>query len=96
MNLKVSKLVYYLKLHRLIVLGLFLLAIALAIDKHDIVSWGFFATLLGEVGALLVVVGTLHWMFEHGSKQALLKDVLSSILAGERILQNGLVDCYSN
>lgn len=87
--------IHRLKAYQLALTGLGLITLALLLD-HQAADFHLFTKLLSEVGVLLLIVGVLHWMFEHGLRQALLKDVLSTILAGNRILENGLIDCHAD
>lgn len=48
---------------------------------------------LAEVGALILIVGTLHWMFEINLRNEMLKDIASTALGSSRIYESGLVDC---
>jgi hypothetical protein len=52
--------------------------------------------LLAEVGALLLVLGILHFFFEERLRQEMLKEVSAAVLGNERLHQNGLADCLMN
>ena len=52
--------------------------------------------LLAEVGALLLVVGVLHFLFEMRLRRELLKEVAISVLGNERLHTSGLIDWLEN
>lgn len=52
--------------------------------------------LLAEIGALFLVVGTLHWMFESRLRKEMLNDIASTALGSARLYESGLVDCTSD
>jgi hypothetical protein len=49
--------------------------------------------LIAEVGALFLIVGTLHWMFENLLRKEMIKDIATTALSSARIYESGLVDC---
>ena len=51
---------------------------------------------LAEVGAVLLVLGVLHFMFELRLREAMLKEVSAAVLGGERLHTAGLIDCLMN
>ena len=52
--------------------------------------------LVAEVGALLLVLGVLHFMFELRLREEMLKEVSSAVLGNERLHETGLADCLLN
>lgn len=52
--------------------------------------------LVAEIGALLLVLGVLHFMFELRLRDEMLKEVSSAVLGNERLHQSGLIDCVLN
>lgn len=81
------------KTYQLALIGLALLMVALFFD-HQTIDIHLVFKLVGEVGALLLIVGVLHFLFEHNLRQAMLKDLLHTIVAGKRIVDNGIVDFH--
>jgi len=51
---------------------------------------------MAEVGALFLIVGTLHWMFENLLRKEMLKDIATTALGNARIHDSGIVDCILN
>lgn len=52
--------------------------------------------LLAEVGALLLVVGILHWFFELGLRKETIREVVATISGNTRLHDAGLVSCLIN
>lgn len=50
------------------------------------------ARLAAEVGALLLVLGVLHFMFEFRLRREMLKEVSTAVLGDERLHNSGLAD----
>jgi hypothetical protein len=92
---KTSKLLYHIKAYQLMVFGLILIIVSLVlhhevhIDSH---LYELFVKLVGEVGGLFLVVSVLHWMFEHGVRQEMLKEISEFVLGNERLRKSGLID----
>lgn len=51
---------------------------------------------MAEVGALFLIVGTLHWLFERNLRKEMLKDIATTALGSARIHDSGIVDCLLN
>ena len=51
---------------------------------------------MAEVGALFLIVGTLHWMFESLLRKEMIKDIATTALGNARIHDSGIVDCMLN
>lgn len=49
--------------------------------------------LLAEVGALILVVGMLHWFFEFGMRKEMLREVANTAVGSAHIHQCGLETC---
>lgn len=49
--------------------------------------------LLAEVGALLLVVSVLHWLFELGLREEMLREVAGKVSGGVALHDAGLEDC---
>ncbi|MCP4680229.1 MAG: hypothetical protein GY854_33005 [Deltaproteobacteria bacterium] len=49
-----------------------------------------------EVGALLLTVGLLHWLFELRLRRQMFADVAAAVLGNQRLHDNGLTDCLLN
>lgn len=52
--------------------------------------------LIAEVGALLLVVGILHWLFELGLRREMLREVSDAIIGNTRLHDNGLESCVTD
>jgi hypothetical protein len=52
--------------------------------------------LVAEVGALLLVLGFLHFMFEQRLREGMLNEISSAVLGDERMHDLGLADCLLN
>ncbi len=52
--------------------------------------------LLAEVGALLLVVGILHWFFELGLRKETIREVVATISGDTRLHDAGFVSCMMN
>jgi len=52
--------------------------------------------LVAEVGALLLVLGFLHFTFEQRLREGMLNQVSAAVLGDERLDQSGLADCLLN
>src|SRR3954464_8996976 len=52
--------------------------------------------LLAEVGALLLVVGFLHWFFEFGLRAEMLREVSKAVVGDTILHDNGLDTCAMN
>lgn len=52
--------------------------------------------LLAEIGAVLLVLGVLHFMFELRLREEMLKQVSAAVLGNERLHESGLADCLMN
>ena len=49
--------------------------------------------LVAEVGALVLVVGILHWFFEFFLRKEMLREVSVAVIGNTRLHDNGLVSC---
>jgi hypothetical protein len=74
--------------------GILLLAIANAF--HATVLKVELDRLIAEVGALLLVVGFLHFMFELRLREEMLREISLSVFGNERLYSYGLADCLLN
>lgn len=52
--------------------------------------------LVAEVGALLLVVGSLHWLFEFGLRAEMLREVSKAVVGDTRLHDSGLENCEIN
>jgi len=52
--------------------------------------------LMAEVGALILVVGILHWAFEFGLRKAMLSEVAGTVVGSAHLHDSGLVSCNMN
>src|SRR5438067_1794206 len=52
--------------------------------------------LMAEVGALLLVVGMLHWFFELGLRAEMLRDVAKTAVGSAHVHQCGVDTCSLN
>jgi hypothetical protein len=52
--------------------------------------------LIAEVGALILVVGILHWAFEYGLRKAMLSKVASTVVGSAHLHESGLDSCNMN
>jgi hypothetical protein len=52
--------------------------------------------LIAEVGALILVVGILHWAFEYGLRKAMLSEVASTVVGSAHLHESGLDSCNMN
>ena len=52
--------------------------------------------LMAEVGALILVVGILHWAFEYGLRKAMLSEVAGTVVGSARLHASGLDSCNMN
>jgi hypothetical protein len=52
--------------------------------------------LLAEIGALLLVLGVLHFTFELRLREEMLKEVCAAVLGHGRLHESGLADCLMN
>jgi hypothetical protein len=78
----------------IIVLGLVFILVGngfnYSILKIDIDS------LLVNLGALLLVIGTLQWIFDEGMRKEIVQEISIATLGTDRIYRNGLRDCTEN
>lgn len=78
----------------LVVAGLLLILIGNGFDftilKIDIDS------LVVNLGALLLVVGTLQWIFDEGVRKEIVQEISVATLGTDRIYKNGIRDCLDN
>jgi len=78
----------------LVVAGLLLILIGNGFDltvlKIDIDS------LVVNLGALLLVVGTLQWIFDEGVRKEIVQEISVATLGTDRIYNNGIRDCLDN
>ncbi len=89
--------VQYLEEHvRLILAGIGLLFLVVASTFHFSVLKVSVDDLLAEVGALLLVLGVLHFLFEMRLRREMLREVAESVLGNQRIYDAGLSDCVMN
>jgi hypothetical protein len=54
------------------------------------------AALFAEVGALLLIVGLLHWLFESSMRRQLTQDIFNAVVGAGRTSSSGIVDVFSN
>jgi len=52
--------------------------------------------LVAEVGALLLVVGTLHWLFDVGLRREMLREISDAVIGNTQLHDNGLDTCIMN
>lgn len=52
--------------------------------------------LLAEVGALLLLLGVLHFTFEFRLRREMLREVAGAVLGNERLYSSGLADCLAD
>lgn len=52
--------------------------------------------LVAEVGALLLVIGVLHWFFELGLRKEMLREVSGTVVGSSRLHDSGLETCSMN
>lgn len=52
--------------------------------------------LVAEVGALLLVVGVLHWFFEFGLRKEMLREVADAVVGSTLLHDSGLERCSMN
>ena len=52
--------------------------------------------LIAEIGALILCVGTLHWVFDVSLRKAMFKEIADTALENGRIHDSGIVDCLLN
>jgi len=52
--------------------------------------------LVAEVGALLLVVGILHWLFELGLRKEMLREVSGTVVGSTLLHDSGLASCSLN
>ncbi|MCG7983773.1 hypothetical protein [Candidatus Thiodiazotropha endoloripes] len=78
----------------LVAVGLILILLGNGFDytilKIDIDS------LVVNLGALLLVVGTLQWIFDEGIRKEIVKEISETTLGTDRIYNNGIRDCLEN
>ena len=78
----------------IIVLGLLLIFVGNGFDvtffKVDIDS------LIVNVGALLLVIGTLQWLFDEGVRKEIVQEISLATLGTDRIYKSGISDCIEN
>ena len=79
---------------QIIIIGLFLILFGNGFDftllKISIDS------LIVNLGALLLVVGTLQWIFDEGLRKEIVYEISSAALGTDRIHRNGVSDCIDN
>ncbi len=54
------------------------------------------AELLAHVGALLLIVGLLHWIFETSMRQQLIRELFDSVVGAGRVSTSGITDFCHN
>jgi hypothetical protein len=52
--------------------------------------------LMAEIGALILCVETLHWVFDMSLRKAMFKEIADTALENARIHDSGVVDCLLN
>ena len=73
------------------VVGLILIVVAQAFHFDWMkIEWD---RLLAEVGSLLVVVSLLHWLFELGLREEMLRDVAETVTGSALLRDSGLETC---
>ena len=80
----------------LVALGLPLLGLVLIISAQAFhFTWMKVEVdrLLAEIGSLLVVVSLLHWLFELGLREEMLRDVAETATSSSLLHENGLETC---
>lgn len=53
-------------------------------------------SMIVNIGALLLVIGTLQWIFDEGVRKEIVQEISMATLGTERIYQNGIVDCLDD
>lgn len=53
-------------------------------------------SLVVNLGALLLVVGTLQWIFDEGLRKEIVREISETTLGTHRIFNNGIRDCLDN
>jgi hypothetical protein len=52
--------------------------------------------LVAEVGALILVVGILHWLFDFGLREEMLREVAGTVVGSTLLHESGLDSCSMN
>lgn len=55
-----------------------------------------FDSLIVNLGALLLVIGTLQWIFDEGMRREIVREISIATLGTDRIYRSGLRDCTEN
>jgi hypothetical protein len=83
----------------IIFLGLFVLgAVLIAASNTFHYEWlkVQLDRLMAEVGALILVVGILHWFFEFGLRKEMLREVAGTVVGSTHLHESGLDTCNIN
>lgn len=49
-----------------------------------------------NLGALLLIIGTLQWIFDEGMRNEIIKEISETTLGTDRIYKAGIRDCVDN
>jgi len=78
----------------LIVSGLTLILLGNAFDYHILKI--NIAELLAHVGALLLIVGLLHWIFDMSIRRQLTQEIFEAVVGAGRTSSSGIIDVNHN
>lgn len=78
----------------LVVSGLTLILVGNAFDYHILKI--NVAELLADVGALLLIVGLLHWIFDTSIRRQLTQEIFESVVGAGRTSSSGIIDVNHN
>jgi hypothetical protein len=78
----------------LVVSGLTLILVGNAFDYHILKI--NLAELLAHVGALLLIVGLLHWIFDTSIRRQLTQEIFESVVGAGRTSSSGIIDVNHN
>ncbi len=53
-------------------------------------------TSIANVGALILVVGILQWLFDHQMREEMIREISNTVLGNTHIHDKGIVDCDDN
>lgn len=83
----------------LAMVGLILLILAFAISKFfggNLDALELIVGSLTNIGGLLLIGGTLQWMFDHRMREEMTREIVNRVLGSTHIHDLGISDCYEN
>lgn len=72
--------------------GLLMILIAIGLNR-DMNLQELLVSSIANVGALILVVGILQWLFDHQMREEMIREISNTVLGNTHIYDKGIIDC---